>query len=235
MAEQRFSAQAGPLNQLYELEDPVQRNPDTGPAVPGNGTTYGYGSQQQYQQQTGSFPTRSASGYAPDQQQQQHSPVEIAAIPELPIGTSHSRRPPQETLPSGRHLSLTAPSTVSPIDSHLGSYQTRPDSDFAQPKAPAAPPYNVPMTGYAPEAQYNPNRSYGVGAAPYPQTQSPPPVKPEHSYHAGASQAPDADNNKKKICGMTMTIFLVWCVILFLVVSGAILGGVLGSGVLDNE
>ncbi|RPB29647.1 hypothetical protein L211DRAFT_832356 [Terfezia boudieri ATCC MYA-4762] len=218
MAEQRFSAQAGPLNHLYELEDPVQRSPDTGPAVPGNGTTYGYGT----------------SGYAPDQQQrQQHSPGDIAPIPESPIGTSHSRRPFQESLPSGRHFSLTTSSNVSPIHSRLGSYQTRPDSDFAQPNAPAAPPYNVPMTGYAPGVQYNPNRSYGVGAAPYPQAQSPPPVKPEHSYHAGATpQAPDADHKKKKICGMTMTMFLVLCVVLFLVVSGAILGGVFGSRVL---
>ncbi|KAF8459316.1 hypothetical protein BGX38DRAFT_1264258 [Terfezia claveryi] len=248
MAEQRFSAQAGPVNDLYEFDDPVQRTPippkqpETDPAVPGNDTTYGYDGQQQCQQQTGSFPIRSPSGYAPQtidqQQRQQHSPGEIAPNPELPIGTSHSPQPPQETLPSGRHLSLTASSIVSPIDSYPGSYQTRPDSGSAQPtNAAAAPHYNVPMTGYyVPGVHYNENHSYGVGAAPYPQAQSPPPLKPEHSYYEGAPPlAPDGDKKKKKICGMGMTIFLVLCVILFLVIAGAILGGVFGSGVLPKN
>lgn len=164
----------------------------------------------------------------------------------------------------GRHLSLAASSAVSATDSYRGSYQTQPDSGFPQPKyggseasygnnpnAPAAPHYNAPMTGYyAPGEQYNPDQSYGVGAAPYPQAQSPPPVKPEHSYYAGAPPppalptgpatgavvpAPDGAKKKKRICGMTTTIFLVLCVILFLIIAGAVLGGVFGSGVLKKK
>lgn len=36
----------------------------------------------------------------------------------------------------------------------------------------------------------------------------------------------------KRICGISKTAFLLWCVVAFLVVSGAVFGGVFGSGVL---
>ncbi|KAF8422733.1 hypothetical protein EV426DRAFT_670262 [Tirmania nivea] len=258
MADQRLSALAGPI--LYELDNQVQRppippkQPETAQAVPKNGTAYGYDGQLQQYQQAGSFPIRSPSGYAPQaiDQQQQVSPSEIAAIPESPVGTSHSRQPPQETLPEGRHQSLAAPSTISPTDSNRGSYLTQPDTSFTQPKyagsdadygnspsVPAAPHYNAPVTGYyAPGAPYNP--------VPYPQAQSPPPIKLENSYYAGAPPTPAppteplagaaADGGKKKrICGMTITNFLVMCVILFLIIAGAVLGGVFGSDLLEPD
>ena len=156
------------------------------PAVPENGTAYGYDG-----------PTRSPSGYAPQAiDQQQFTSGGIPPIPESP--------PPQEAVLAGRHQSLAAPSTVSPIDSYRGSYLSQPDSGLTQAKyagseasygnnanPPAAPHYNAPVTGYyAPGVQYNPNQSYGVGSAPYPQAQSPPPVKSEHSYYVGAPPPP---------------------------------------------
>ena len=41
--------------------------------------------------------------------------------------------------------------------------------------------------------------------------------------------------SEKRICGISETVFLLWCVVAFLVVSGVVLGGVFGSGILNDK
>ena len=80
---------------------------------------------------------------------------------------------------------------------------------------------------------------------PYYAAQQPAP-KVEYGYYGGQAAATDgnvlpvttataAETGEKKICGISKTAFLLWCVVAFLIVSGAILGGVFGSGVLNKE
>jgi len=235
------------------------------PVTQADVTVYVHDGQQQYQQQVESIPARSPSGCAPlalgeqeRQEQQHHSP--IAPIPESPTRTSHSPNPSvgyapsQETSSAGREQSLAALSAISPIDQYRSRYQTQPDSALANNTGSessygnnhtslAAPHYSTPVTGYyAPGVQYNPDQSYGIPGAPYPQAQSPPPVKTEYSSDVGAPQPPAAavaavasGSKKKGVCGMKVTVFLLLCVILFLIIAGAVLGGVFGSGVLKPK
>lgn len=47
--------------------------------------------------------------------------------------------------------------------------------------------------------------------------------------------APVTEAGEKRVCGMSKTAFLLWCVVAFLIVSGAVMGGVFGSGVLKKK
>lgn len=59
------------------------------------------------------------------------------------------------------------------------------------------------------------------------------PENPQPVATATPHPAPGTKAGNKRICGLSMTVFLLLCVILFLLTCGAILGGVFGSGVLS--
>lgn len=100
--------------------------------------------------------------------------------------------------------------------------------------------YSRPVTYFNPAtAPPNPNQTYD----PYYQYQPP---KSDYVYYGGPSAvatpaptpAPEPAPKKgvdRKVCGMSMTAFLLWCVVAFLVISGAICGGVFGSGVIEDK
>lgn len=98
---------------------------------------------------------------------------------------------------------------------------------------------------------------YGTGSGYYPHpvnyfNQTAPHHKPNQAYdpyyhqHAsyyygdsavGAIPASESDTKagEKMMCDISKTACLLWCIVAFVVVSGAILGGVFGSGVLHSE
>lgn len=104
--------------------------------------------------------------------------------------------------------------------------------------------YTPPITYTNPHtAQQQPGQYYD----PYYYQQLPP--KSEYSNYGGSTlppvvsatpapapaPAPVTKAGEKRICGLSMTSFLLLCVVAFLVVSGAILGGLFGSGAINPD
>ncbi|KAF8464422.1 hypothetical protein BDZ91DRAFT_729817 [Kalaharituber pfeilii] len=258
-----LSSQAAPVsNVLYELENNAARPPipakepvletnvrelDSAP-TPRNPTSYG-AEEQVYPRYPSSYPGTNAPqapSVAPSSPQSAHPSM---GFNHTPISPS-TNAPPQQA-PNGQQMSSTQ-------DHWHQNHQKYGSVDYNNRGTTPTPQYNAPIAGYYSPVQYDPNQSYIHSAGPLPTSAAP---KPEYSYYSGQPQPPQPGQSvvagapasaagqvtvaaggesgeksaKKRICGFSVTMFSLICIILFLIVAGAILGGVLGGVVFKGD